>query len=168
MELRREALRLAEEFRGHNRVALLNLLSDSATALTGFALLLRGSEGRGALFRTIGRLFSGFSDTAKAFLIIASAPLSHPQPSAPATSACGQCLACMLCTGDPEYSWLFLYLCALQMKFICSHDCLSSTIWRLSCTHVCGNRVHMWFLFLRVKGWPCLMCRHGYPSGVSL
>ncbi|KAK9917370.1 hypothetical protein WJX75_003623 [Coccomyxa subellipsoidea] len=72
MELRREALRLAEEFRGHNRVALLNLLSDSATALTGFALLLRGSEGRGALFRTIGRLFSGFSDTAKAFLIIAS------------------------------------------------------------------------------------------------
>jgi hypothetical protein len=92
MELRREALRLAEEFRGHNRVALLNLLSDSATALTGFALLLRGSEGRGALFRTIGRLFSGFSDTAKAFLIIASVPLSHPQlrpvPAASAWHAC--------------------------------------------------------------------------------
>ncbi len=74
MELRREALHLAEEFRAHNRTALLNLLSDSTTALTGFALLLRNSDGRGALFRTIGRLLSGFSDTAKAFLIIASTP----------------------------------------------------------------------------------------------
>ncbi|BDA48808.1 Proton extrusion protein PcxA [Coccomyxa sp. Obi] len=72
MELRREALHIAEEFREHNRAALLNLLSDSTTAVTGFALLLRNSEGRGALFRTIGRIFSGFSDTAKAFLIIAS------------------------------------------------------------------------------------------------
>lgn len=73
MELRREALRLAEEFREHNRVALLNLLSDGTTAFTLFLLLLRNTEGRGALFRTIGRIFSGFSDTAKAFLIIASA-----------------------------------------------------------------------------------------------
>ena len=48
-ELRREALHLAEEFRERNRTALLNLLSDS----------------------TIGRVFSGFSDTATAFLIIA-------------------------------------------------------------------------------------------------
>ncbi|CAL5223632.1 g6176 [Coccomyxa viridis] len=71
-ELRREALHLAEEFRERNRTALLNLLSDSTIALTGFILLLRNSDGRGALFGTIGRVFSGFSDTAKAFLIIAS------------------------------------------------------------------------------------------------
>ena len=71
-ELRREALHLAEGFRERNRTALLNLLSDSTIALTGFVLLLRNSEGRGALFGTIGRVFSGFSDTAKAFLIIAS------------------------------------------------------------------------------------------------
>ena len=77
-ELRREALRLAEEFRERNRTALLNLLSDSTIALTGFILLLRSSNGRGALFRTIGRVFSGFSDTAKAFLIIASAFLGQP------------------------------------------------------------------------------------------
>ena len=70
-ELRREALHLAEEFRERNRTALLNLLSDSTIALTGFILLLRNSDGRGALFGTIGRVFSGFSDTAKAFLIIA-------------------------------------------------------------------------------------------------
>ncbi len=70
-ELRREALHLAEEFRERNRTALLNLLSDSTIALTGFTLLLRNSDGRGALFGTIGRVFSGFSDTAKAFLIIA-------------------------------------------------------------------------------------------------
>lgn len=84
MELRREALHIAEEFREHNRTALLNLLSDSTTAVTGFLLLLRNSEGRGALFRTIGRIFSGFSDTAKAFLIIASAqPPSRPPFSCP-------------------------------------------------------------------------------------
>ncbi|CAK0741175.1 hypothetical protein CVIRNUC_001305 [Coccomyxa viridis] len=71
-ELRREALHLAEGFRERNRTALLNLLSDSTIALTGFVLLLRNSEGRGALFGTIGRVFSGFSDTAKAFLIIAT------------------------------------------------------------------------------------------------
>lgn len=71
-------MRLAQEFRERNRTALLNLLSDGTIALTGFILLLRNSNGRGALFRTIGRVFSGFSDTAKAFLIIASAfPGSH-------------------------------------------------------------------------------------------
>ena len=78
-ELRREALHLAEGFRERNRTALLNLLSDSTIALTGFVLLLRNSEGRGALFGTIGRVFSGFSDTAKAFLIIASErPVTFP------------------------------------------------------------------------------------------
>lgn len=72
MELRREALHLAEEFREQNRLSLLNLLSDSTSALTLFLLLLRNTGGRRALFRTIGRVFGGFSDTAKAFLIIAS------------------------------------------------------------------------------------------------
>lgn len=74
-------MRLAQEFRERNRTALLNLLSDGTIALTGFILLLRNSDGRGALFRTIGRIFSGFSDTAKAFLIIASAFLSSHAPA---------------------------------------------------------------------------------------
>lgn len=73
MELRREALHLAEDFREHNRLALLNLLSDSTSAFTLFTLLLRNTGGRRAMFRTIGRIFGGFSDTAKAFLIIACA-----------------------------------------------------------------------------------------------
>ena len=78
---------MAEEFRERNRTALLNLLSDSTIALTGFILLLRNSDGRGALFGTIGRVFSGFSDTAKAFLIIACKRLglcssqSHHSPA---------------------------------------------------------------------------------------
>ena len=46
------------------------------SALTLFGMLLRNTDGREALFRTIGRIFGGFSDTGKAFLIIASAPLS--------------------------------------------------------------------------------------------
>ncbi len=85
-ELRREALHLAEEFRERNRTALLNLLSDSTIALTGFILLLRNSDGRGALFGTIGRVFSGFSDTAKAFLIIACKRLGLCSPR------CRRCL----------------------------------------------------------------------------
>ena len=91
-------MHLAEGFRERNRTALLNLLSDSTIALTGFILLLRNSEGRSALFGTIGRVFSGFSDTAKAFLIIASerpvtSPLASHVPSAPRShrqSCCAQ------------------------------------------------------------------------------
>jgi hypothetical protein len=79
MELRREALHLAEKFKERNRSALLNLLSDSTSALTLFILLLRNTNGRQALFRTIGRIFGGFSDTAKAFLIIACAS-GRPSP----------------------------------------------------------------------------------------
>ena len=51
---------------------LLNVVTDSTTGLLGFAILARDSEGRGQLFRTAGRIFGGFSDTAKAFIIIAS------------------------------------------------------------------------------------------------
>lgn len=53
----------------------MNLLSDSTAALTLFAMLLRNTEGRTALFSTCGRVISGLSDTAKAFLIIAGACL---------------------------------------------------------------------------------------------
>ena len=60
-----------------------------SAALALFGILLRNGDGRGALFRTIGRIFGGFSDTAKAFLIIASAlllPLLAPSsPTLPAT-----------------------------------------------------------------------------------
>ena len=72
-ELRREAVRLADEYREANKAALLNLLSDSTAALTLFGMLLRNTEGRTALFSTFGRVISGLSDTAKAFLIIAGA-----------------------------------------------------------------------------------------------
>ena len=48
------------------------MVADSTTGLLGFAILMRDSEGRGQLFRTAGRIFGGLSDTAKAFIIIAS------------------------------------------------------------------------------------------------
>ena len=54
------------------RQCLLNVVADSTTGLLGFAMLVRDTEGRGQLFRTAGRIFGGFSDTAKAFIIIAS------------------------------------------------------------------------------------------------
>lgn len=71
-QLRHEAIEIVERFKGRNRYALLNLVSDGITASSGFVLLLRDTEGRNILFRTIGRIFSGLSDTAKAFLIIAA------------------------------------------------------------------------------------------------
>ncbi len=58
------------------------------SALTLFGMLLAGTEGRAALFRTLGRIFGGFSDTAKAFLIIASAR-THPSLKATASEHCG-------------------------------------------------------------------------------
>jgi len=70
------------------RQCLLNVVADSTTGLLGFAILARDTEGRGQLFRTSGRIFGGFSDTAKAFIIIAStdillgcaAQYPYPQP----------------------------------------------------------------------------------------
>lgn len=52
--------------------ALVNVISDSTTGILGFAMIAQISEGRALLFRTISRVFSGLSDTAKAFIIIAS------------------------------------------------------------------------------------------------
>ena len=54
------------------RQCLLNVVADSTSGVLGFVILAKDSEGRGQLFRTIGRIFGGFSDTAKAFVIIAS------------------------------------------------------------------------------------------------
>lgn len=71
-QLRHEAHEMVEEFQEKNKHNVLNVISDSITALTGFGILLKDTEGRAILFRTFGRLFGGLSDTAKAFMIIAS------------------------------------------------------------------------------------------------
>lgn len=71
-QLKHEAHELVEHFTERNKHNVLNAVSDSITAFTGFGILLKDTEGRGILFRTLGRIFSGLSDTAKAFMIIAS------------------------------------------------------------------------------------------------
>ena len=71
-QLKHEAHDLVEEFTATNKHNVLNAVSDSITGLTGFGILIKDTEGRGILFRTLGRIFSGLSDTAKAFMIIAS------------------------------------------------------------------------------------------------
>ena len=71
-QLKHEAHDLVEEFTEKNKHNVLNAVSDSITAFTGFGILLKDTEGRGILFRTLSRIFSGLSDTAKAFMIIAS------------------------------------------------------------------------------------------------
>ena len=63
---------LVLEFREDNKQALLNVISDSITGILLFVILASNHEGREVLFRTVGRVFGGLSDTAKAFLIIAS------------------------------------------------------------------------------------------------
>ena len=63
---------LVHEFREDNKQALLNVISDSITGILLFVILASNHEGRDVLFRTVGRVFGGLSDTAKAFLIIAS------------------------------------------------------------------------------------------------
>lgn len=62
----------SQELREENKQALLNVISDSITGVMVAAILAGSHEGRATLFRTIGRVFGGLSDTAKAFLIIAS------------------------------------------------------------------------------------------------
>lgn len=71
-QLRVEAHELLDEFIEKNKHNVCTAVSDSITGLTGFGILLKDTEGRGILFRTLGRIFSGLSDTAKAFLIIAT------------------------------------------------------------------------------------------------
>lgn len=68
--LHEEALVFADEMREANKQSLLNVVSDSTSATVFFVLLVRDNSPRAILFRTIGRVFTGLSDTAKAFIII--------------------------------------------------------------------------------------------------
>lgn len=70
--LRKEARHLRDEFREENKKALLNILSDSITFVMICVILATSTAKRRTLMQTIGRVFGGLSDTAKAFLIIAS------------------------------------------------------------------------------------------------
>lgn len=70
--LRKEARHLRDEFKEENKKSLLNILSDSVTVSLIFILLAISPRSRRNLSQTIGRVFGGLSDTAKAFLIIAS------------------------------------------------------------------------------------------------
>lgn len=65
-----EAVKFAEDMRADNRQSLLNVISDSSSGVALFVILLQKNSQRAILFRTIGRVFTGLSDTAKAFLII--------------------------------------------------------------------------------------------------
>ena len=68
--LHEEALRFSDDMKAYNRQSMLNVVSDSMAGASLFVLLLRDNSQRAILFRTIGRVFAGLSDTAKAFLII--------------------------------------------------------------------------------------------------
>eukprot|EP00775_Hariotina_reticulata_P008706 gene8706-8887_t len=68
--LREYALEVQEEERHKNEASLMTLVSDSISAMVFFAMFLRDNDGRQALLSTIGRLFEGLSDIAKAVLII--------------------------------------------------------------------------------------------------
>eukprot|EP01025_Chloroclados_australasicus_P055420 TRINITY_DN6706_c0_g3_i2.p1 TRINITY_DN6706_c0_g3~~TRINITY_DN6706_c0_g3_i2.p1 ORF type:complete len:407 (-),score=51.85 TRINITY_DN6706_c0_g3_i2:879-2099(-) len=70
LNLHETALEIREEIREENQKGLINLISDSISATVLFAALIRNEEGRQQLFRTIGRIASGMSDTSKAFLVI--------------------------------------------------------------------------------------------------
>ncbi len=72
LDARAEAKSLAAEFRNRNERAVVDLTQDSTAAVVLFLFLLFPSRGRAAFFGAFGRIFSGLSDTAKAFLIIAS------------------------------------------------------------------------------------------------
>lgn len=68
--LHQEAVAFADQKKKENKSALLNVVSDSTSAVIFFMLLVRDNSPRAILFRTIGRVFTGLSDTAKAFIII--------------------------------------------------------------------------------------------------
>jgi len=70
--LREEAHEIRDDFREENKQSLLNVISDAITGILISVILAGNHNGRKTLFRTIGRVFGGLSDTAKAFLIIAS------------------------------------------------------------------------------------------------
>ena len=68
--LHEEAVVFSQHKKEENKRALLNVVSDSTSAAIFFILLVRDNSPRAILFRTIGRVFTGLSDTAKAFIII--------------------------------------------------------------------------------------------------
>lgn len=63
--LSKKACELNEEFKQNNKGAMLNVVSDSISALVLFIIVLYSNEGMEALFSTGGRIFGGLSDTAK-------------------------------------------------------------------------------------------------------
>lgn len=65
--LRDEAKVWADSMRAYNKQALLNVVSDSTSALSLFLLLLRDNSQRAILFRTIGRVFAGLSGRCTSF-----------------------------------------------------------------------------------------------------
>ncbi|KAL4852856.1 Chloroplast envelope membrane protein [Chlorella vulgaris] len=69
-QLHHSAVELAEKFREDNKRSMLNAVSDLTSASVFFIILARQVPQRQILFRTFGRVFTGLSDTAKAFLII--------------------------------------------------------------------------------------------------
>ncbi|WIA38714.1 hypothetical protein OEZ86_002014 [Tetradesmus obliquus] len=64
------ALEVQEEERQHNEANLMTAVSDSISAMVFFLLFVRDTQGRAAIFNTLGRLFEGLSDIAKAVMII--------------------------------------------------------------------------------------------------
>lgn len=68
--LRVEAVHFADSMKAYNRQSLVNAVSDSCSGAALFVLLVQDTSQRAILFRTVGRVFTGLSDTAKAFLII--------------------------------------------------------------------------------------------------
>lgn len=71
--MRAEAAHLDAAFRSRNEAALVRLISDTVGGATLGVMLVAPSPGRAAFFGAVGRVFSGLSDMAKAFLIIACA-----------------------------------------------------------------------------------------------
>lgn len=63
-------MQVQEEERHKNEANLMTLVSDSISAMVFFGMFVRDYVGRQALLCTIGRLFEGLSDIAKAVLII--------------------------------------------------------------------------------------------------
>jgi hypothetical protein len=63
-------LQFQEEEREKNEASLMTLVSDSISAMVFFIMFVRDNDAREALFSTIGRLFEGLSDIAKAVMII--------------------------------------------------------------------------------------------------
>eukprot|EP01026_Neomeris_dumetosa_P051236 TRINITY_DN45057_c0_g1_i10.p1 TRINITY_DN45057_c0_g1~~TRINITY_DN45057_c0_g1_i10.p1 ORF type:complete len:395 (-),score=44.47 TRINITY_DN45057_c0_g1_i10:860-2044(-) len=75
LNLHETALEIREEIREENQQGLINLISDVISATVVFISLIKMEEGRTQLFRTIGRVASGLSDTSKAFLVILAADI---------------------------------------------------------------------------------------------